>query len=148
MKVAYGNNGDTMQKGCLLIAPPDCHMTVQASGRVALDHGPKIRFVRPAVDRLFESVAESFGPRSIGVVLSGGDHDGTDGMNAITSAGGIGIVQDPRDARDPSMPTSAASGDHPQFIVRLGDIGPLLMTLVGGHGNNRNWDESHKTGIA
>lgn len=129
LEVAYGQHGDAVQKGRLLIAPPDRHMTVWPLGRIALNRGPKVLFVRPAVDKLFESVAETYGPRAIGIVLSGRLNDGTAGLRAITAAGGLGVVQDPRNARGPEMPANAARG-HPDYIVQLDEIGPLLVKLV------------------
>ncbi|WP_144146986.1 chemotaxis protein CheB [Paraburkholderia sp. BCC1884] len=131
LDVTYAEHGQQVQRGCLLIAPPDCHMTVQPPGIVMLDRGPKVRHARPAVDRLFESVADTFGRRAIGIVLSGGDHDGTDGIESIKSVGGIVIVQDPRGARDPHMPFNAIRDDHPNFITPIDDIGPLLERLTG-----------------
>lgn len=130
--VAYGHDGEVVQKGRLLLAPPDRHMTVRLSGRVGLDCGPEVLFARPAVDKLFESVARSFGPRAIGIVLSGGLQDGTAGLRAITAAGGLGIVQDPRDARSREMPLNAIKGGHPDYITRLNEIAPLLVKLVCG----------------
>jgi two-component system, chemotaxis family, protein-glutamate methylesterase/glutaminase len=130
LKVAYAENDEEVQPGRLLIAPPDCHMTVRPPGIVSLDSGPKVRHARPAVDRLFESVAHTYGSRSIGIVLSGGDHDGTDGLGAIKAAGGLAIVQDPRDAYDPQMPFSAVRGDHPNFIAPVEEIGRLLKKFV------------------
>ena len=130
LAVAYGRDDEVVQKGRLLIAPPDRHMTVGLSGRIRLDCGPVVRFARPAVDKLFESVAEHFGPRAIGIVLSGGLQDGTTGLRAITAAGGLGIVQDPRDAQDPGMPVNAIKCGQPDYITRLNEIAPLLVKLV------------------
>jgi two-component system, chemotaxis family, protein-glutamate methylesterase/glutaminase len=132
LAVAYGGDGDVLQNGRLLIAPPDLHMTVRLSGHIGLDCGPEVLFVRPAVDKLFASVTRSFGPRAIGIVLSGGLQDGTAGLRAIKAAGGLGIVQDPRDARNPEMPVNAIEGGHPNYITRLNEIAPLLMKLVCG----------------
>ncbi|WP_394365213.1 chemotaxis protein CheB [Paraburkholderia kirstenboschensis] len=130
--VAYGGDGDVLQSGRLLIAPPDRHMTVRLSGHIGLDCGPEVLFVRPSVDKLFESVARNFGPRAIGIVLSGGLHDGTAGLRAIKAAGGLGIVQDPRDARSREMPVNAIKGGHPDYVTRLNEIAPLLVKLLRG----------------
>jgi two-component system chemotaxis response regulator CheB len=130
LKVAYAQNDEEVQVKQVLLAPPDTHMTVRPPGIVSLDHGPKIRHARPAVDRLFESVAHTYGARAIGIVMSGGDHDGTDGIEAIKAAGGLAIVQDPCDAYDPQMPFSAVRDDHPNFIAPIEEIGLLLKRLV------------------
>jgi two-component system chemotaxis response regulator CheB len=78
---------------------------------------------------LFESAAEVYGDRVIGVVLTGGDSDGTAGLRAIHAAGGVAVIQDPGEATDPSMPDSALRDDHPDFCVRLEDMGRLLTSL-------------------
>ncbi|MGQ7933622.1 chemotaxis protein CheB [Paraburkholderia sp. D1E] len=132
LKAAYANGGEAVEAGRLFIAPAGCHMTIGPGGSVKLEDGPKVRHARPAADRLFESAARAFGPRVVGVVLTGGDHDGTDGLQAIKDAGGICIVQDPADARNPDMPLSAIRGDHPHIVLPLSEIPLLLASLVRG----------------
>ena len=91
-----------------------------------------MRHHKPAADPLFGSVAGVYGPRVIGVNLTDGDGDGTDGSKAITNAGGLTIVQDPEEAVAPSMPLSALTGDHPSYLVRLAAMPALLESLVRG----------------
>ena len=105
-----------------------CH--VRASGvfgverRAAGDGSPR------TIDRLLGSVAEIYGPRAIGVILSGCDGDGVDGMDAIEQADGIGIVQDPDEAPEPALPSHVISEDRPHYIATLDGIAVLLDTLV------------------
>ena len=99
--------------------------------RICLNRGPKEHFTRPAADPLFRSAAPVYGPRVIGIVLTRGDHDGTEGLHAVTTAGGIGIVQDPAEAKAPEMPENAISGDHPDYCVPAAAIAPLLIRLIG-----------------
>jgi two-component system chemotaxis response regulator CheB len=121
-----------LRRGHVYIAPPDRHLTLTALETFHLDHGPKIDFHRPAADALFKSAAIAFGPRVIGVVLTGGDGDGTEGLKAMHATGGLSIVQDPSEALAPSMPRHAITGDHPDFVVKLADMADLICRLVEG----------------
>lgn len=86
--------------GTLYLAPADQHMLLEREG-FRLECGPKERFTRPAADPLFRSAAIAYGPRVLGVVLSGGDADGTAGCQAIAAAGGLTLAQDPDQASVP-----------------------------------------------
>jgi two-component system, chemotaxis family, protein-glutamate methylesterase/glutaminase len=85
------------------IAPRDQHMQF-ADGQIRVNRGPKEHFTRPAVDPLFISAAEAYGPRVVGVLLSGGGDDGTSGLIAIKAKAGISLAQDPSEALYSSMP--------------------------------------------
>jgi len=130
---SYSDNarrGHSVEPGHVYIAPPDYHMTVLCPGVVRLDQGPKVRFSRPAVDPLFRTAAEVYGPRVIGVVLTGYGEDGTDGLRAINAAGGITVVQDPNEATAAGMPRSALLGVRPDFNVSLSVTAALLVRHV------------------
>jgi two-component system chemotaxis response regulator CheB len=133
LAVSYARDGDPVRPGHIYLAPPNCHLTVVAPGCLSLDGGPKVRHVRPAADRLFDSAAALYGPRVIGIVLTGGDGDGTEGMRAIMDVGGFGVVQDPKDACDPHMPMSALDGAGPHYCVPIDQMGRLLVRLVMQH---------------
>jgi two-component system chemotaxis response regulator CheB len=97
---------------------------------VLLTRGPKEHHTRPAVDSLFRSAALSFGPRVIGVLLTGALDDGSAGLQAIKQCGGLVVVQDPADAEDPGMPGAALQAVAPDHCVPLERIAPLLVELV------------------
>jgi len=124
-------NGETLERGRIYLAPPDRHMRI-AAGRYRLDRGPKQHFTRPAVDPLFETAAASYGPRVVGVVLSGGGDDGVRGLIAIKAAGGISIAQDPLEARVASMPKSAIWLDDVDLVLPLDEIARALVALATG----------------
>jgi len=91
----HGRDGTRIERGRIYVAPPDHHMTVGPIGFIRLDQGPKENHTRPAADPLFRSAASVYGPRVIGIILTGGGSDGTQGLIAIEQAGGLAIVQDP-----------------------------------------------------
>jgi len=112
----------------IYVAPPDRHLIVE-DGLVRVTRGPKENRFRPAVDPLFRSAAYIYGPRVIGVILSGALDDGTAGLWAIKNRGGIAIVQDPADAEFPSMPEHALEAVEVDFKVPISDMASLLVKL-------------------
>jgi len=118
-----------IEQGKIYLAPPDHHLIIE-EGYLHLGTGMKEHNVRPAVDVLFRSAAQSYGPRVIGIVLTGLDQDGADGLLTIKQHGGIAIVQDPYEAPFPSMPKSALAHDQVDYCVPLLDMVPLLIDLV------------------
>src|SRR5688572_30825396 len=118
-----------IEKGVIYVATPNRHLVV-AKSVVASEMGPRENRHRPSVDVLFRSAAAAFGPRVIGVVLSGALDDGTAGLQAIKAADGIAVVQDPQDARMPSMPLHALRSVEVDHCVPAEEIGPLLMQLA------------------
>jgi two-component system, chemotaxis family, protein-glutamate methylesterase/glutaminase len=128
LPASHPAHGQEIVPGHIYVAPPDHHMRL-IPGLIHLDTGPKIHFTRPAADPLFQSAAVAYGARVVGVVLSGGDGDGTAGLRDIKARGGISIVQDPDQAMIPSMPLQAIKGDDPDYCRRISEIGPLLVWL-------------------
>jgi two-component system chemotaxis response regulator CheB len=101
-------------------------------GEFLVWHGPKENSQRPAINALFRSAAVAYGSRVVGIVLSGALDDGSTGLWWIKKHGGIAIVQDPKDARFPSMPQSALSTVDVDYCVAAKDIPELLVRLVAG----------------
>ncbi len=125
LPVSFALQGSPIQASHVYVAPPDRHMVLEL-GRVRLNHGPKVHHTRPAADPLFVSAAEVYGDRVIGIVLSGGDNDGAEGLRAIKDHGGRVVVQDPREAIDPSMPETAIARDHPDACLSTEEIAKLM----------------------
>jgi len=120
---------EQLRPSTVYLAPPDHHLVVD-DHHLSVTEGPPVNFSRHSIDVTFNSVASACGPNAIGVVLSGGGRDGAKGLRAIKDAGGITIVQDPRDARVAAMPLQALAADHVDFKLPLLDIGPTLVRLV------------------
>jgi two-component system chemotaxis response regulator CheB len=131
LRVVEPVSGDPLNSGIVYVAPSDCHMTFD-HGRVVLDGGPKEHHTRPAVDPLFISAAHAYGPRVVGVVLTGGGHDGMQGLLEITNAGGLSLVQKPSEAEHSSMPEYAIAHDHVRAALTADEIGDALVLLVRG----------------
>jgi two-component system chemotaxis response regulator CheB len=127
--VAHARHGEPLRAGTIRIAPPDRHMTV-SERTLQLSAGPKENHARPAIDPLFRSAALAFGPGAVGVVLTGLLDDGTAGLQAIKALGGVAVVQDPRDAAEPSMPASALRHVEIDHCVALQDLPALLVALT------------------
>jgi two-component system chemotaxis response regulator CheB len=123
--------GELLTHGVVYIAPADCHMTFER-GAIALDGGAKEHHTRPAVDPLFDSAALAYGPRVVGVVLTGGGHDGMEGPLHITTAGGVSLVQKPSEAENASMPEYAIAHDHVRAALTVDQIGDALVVLARG----------------
>jgi two-component system chemotaxis response regulator CheB len=122
-------NGATFRPGHIYLAPPDQHLLVEKK-RMRLSHDARQNGFRPAIDPLFRSVAHSFGPRVIGLILSGGLDDGVSGLIDIKLHGGIALAQDPSDAVAPSMPQSAVANVELDHVVPLRKIAARLSDLV------------------
>jgi two-component system chemotaxis response regulator CheB len=117
--------------GHVYVAPPDQHLLLEP-GRLRLTRGPKENRFRPAIDPLFRSAAQAYGPRVVGIVLSGGLDDGTSGLWTIQRLGGLAIVQDPQEAWAPSMPQSAMRNVPAADVLPARDIAALLVRLASG----------------
>jgi two-component system chemotaxis response regulator CheB len=131
MPVCEGRDGQLFEQGRVYLAPPDHHMQFRG-GAVWLDRGPKQQFVRPAIDVMFASGAASYGPRVIGVLLTGNLSDGVAGLIRIKQHGGLSLVQEPADAEAPSMPINAISYDDVDIAFNSDSAPNLLAQLVAG----------------
>src|SRR5512138_1213118 len=115
--------------GTSYVGPPDRHLLLMP-GVVRLTRGPREHGNRPALDPLFRSAARSYGSRVVGVILSGTLDDGTVGLHAIKSAGGLAVVQDPEQAAYPGMPNSAIEHVEVDHVASATELGGLLARLT------------------
>jgi two-component system chemotaxis response regulator CheB len=130
--VKEAHTGDRLCPACAFIAPPNHHLLVAKDGRLKLSSAvaEKIHFARPSAEPLFASVARVYKNHAIAVVLTGGDGDGSLGVQIIKQQGGRVIAQDRPTLENFSMPeTSIKTGDV-DYILPLDEIAPMLIALV------------------
>jgi two-component system chemotaxis response regulator CheB len=119
-----------IEAGHVYFAPPDYHLFVE-DGHFSLSTGERVSFSRPSIDVLFESAVAAYGDGVIGVVLTGANEDGAEGLRRIGEGGGFTIVQDPSTAKSRSMPDAAIALGGVDTILSLQEIVPYLTKLAG-----------------
>ena len=120
------------QPGTIYLAPPDYHMLLDKGPQLALSIDELVHFSRPSIDVLFESAADVYADRLMGIILSGGNQDGAAGLAAIHRCGGVTIVQEPASAQVPLMVLSALEQSSPDYVLSIEGIAELLRTFPAG----------------
>ncbi|EIK97069.1 methylesterase, CheB-like protein [Pseudomonas sp. M47T1] len=120
---------EDIQAGMFYFAGPGYHLSVEQDRSLSLSQEERVHYSRPSIDMLFESAADAYGPRLIGVLLTGANEDGARGLATIGERGGLTIVQDPAEARVAIMPEAALKLRRPDHILPLNGIGSLLAEL-------------------
>lgn len=129
-EVIHPHDGDEIEQGMIYVAPSDHHLLVE-SNKIMVKKGPKENRFRPSIDALFRSAAYAFGPRVIGVILSGLLDDGTSGLWTVKQQGGLAIIQEPEDAEYPQMPQSVLEYVDVDHVIPASLMGALLEGLIG-----------------
>jgi len=128
LPVTDGEDKAPLIPGQVIVAPAGYHMLVE-DHCVEVSCEELVRFSRPSIDVLFESVAVAYGSRAIGVVLTGANDDGSRGLAAIARAGGYTVVQEPETSERPEMPRAALAALTPDAVLRLEEIAGHLAAL-------------------
>jgi two-component system, chemotaxis family, protein-glutamate methylesterase/glutaminase len=128
LPISEPEDKETILSGHAYLAPRDYHLLVE-QGSFALSTDPAIGFARPSIDVLFESAADQYQEKTIGVVLTGANRDGARGLAAIKLRGGLTLVEDPQFAACPEMPQAAIANTEVDRVVPLVELGPLLGNL-------------------
>lgn len=129
IRVMRATDAQPIERGCVYFAAPDRHLLL-SDGAIRLGDGPRENMARPAIDPMFRSAALAFGPRVIGVVLTGMLDDGASGLSAIKQWGGTAVVQNPLDAEADQMPLAALEATDVDHVVPAAQLGSLLVDLV------------------
>lgn len=124
--VREAEDKEAVEPGAIYFAPPDYHLLVEDGPRLALSVDELVHFSRPSIDVLFESASDVYGDRLMGVILTGGNSDGAQGLAAVRRAGGLTVVQDPRSAQTPFMPESARDTGAAELVLSLAGIADLF----------------------
>jgi two-component system chemotaxis response regulator CheB len=130
LPVMLAEDNAPLRAGTVCFAPANLHLLLEGE-KMRVMHGPRENLARPSIDVLFRSAAVAFGPRVIGVILSGDLDDGELGLAAVRRCGGYTIVQAPEDSASPSMP-AAALRTEPDATLTAEEIGASLVRLVTG----------------
>ena len=133
LPAAHAQAGERLQPGRVYVAPPGCHLLLPG-GVAELSNGPRVNRTRPAVDVMFASAARWFGDRVVAVVLSGLLDDGAVGAALVAQAGGLVVVQEPKEAAQPSMPRAALAAAPGAIAVPDEQLGEVVAGMLGETG--------------
>jgi two-component system, chemotaxis family, protein-glutamate methylesterase/glutaminase len=120
-----------LEHGRIYVAPPDYHTLVEP-GHFSLSTEAPVRYSRPSIDVTFLSAADSYGHRAVGIVLTGANSDGSEGLKRISDRGGMAIVQDPATAESPLMPSAAVRAVPRARVMSLDDVVKFVSMLPAG----------------
>lgn len=122
IRVKEADEKETVLPGTAYVAPPDYHMLVETNKTISLSVEDKVNYARPSIDVLFQTAADAFQKHLVGILLTGANVDGSEGMAYIRKMGGFTIVQDPAEAESPFMPKAAIQHHTPDMILSLEGI--------------------------
>lgn len=120
---------EKIENGKVYIAPPNYHLLIEKDRTFSLTIDERVNYSRPSIDVLFESAAEAYKNKLIGVILTGANNDGSNGIKRVKECGGLAIIQNPETAESAFMPKSAIAAIKPDFVLSLEGIAELLITL-------------------
>jgi two-component system, chemotaxis family, protein-glutamate methylesterase/glutaminase len=132
LPVREAEDKEPVEPGTVYFAPPDYHLLIDEGPTLALSADEAVHFSRPSIDVLFESAADIYGARLLGIILTGASEDGAAGLDAIRRAGGCTVVQQPETAQVATMTEAALKRGPADFVLPLERIAELLRTI--GHG--------------
>ncbi|HEV7716618.1 MAG TPA: chemotaxis protein CheB [Steroidobacteraceae bacterium] len=132
LPVKDAEDKEPVEPGTIYFAPPDYHLLLDKGPHLALSTDAPVYYSRPSIDVLFESAADVYGERLMGIILTGANEDGSAGLAAVHRAGGVTVVQHPDNAQSALMIVSALKQTAADFVLPLEQIAGLLAALEGG----------------
>jgi len=136
LSIKEADEKEKIETGNVYIAPSNYHLMIEKDKTFSLTVDEYVNFARPSIDVLFESAAEAYKKKLIGIVLTGSNNDGTKGIKRIKECGGLAIIQDPKTAESPNMPASAIAAVQPDYILSLEKIVQLLIKITKPNPNS------------
>ncbi len=135
VQVPVREAGDKMPvaPGTVYFAPPGYHLSIERDRRFSLSCEPPVRFSRPSIDVLMASAADVYGRALAGMLLTGANDDGAEGLLRIHQAGGLTAVQHPQEAQVPIMPEAAIALHRPDHVLPVRELRALLLQLESAH---------------
>jgi two-component system chemotaxis response regulator CheB len=129
LSIKEADEKEKIEKGNVYIAPPNYHLMIERDKTFSLTIDERVNYARPSIDVLFESAADAYKDKLIGVILTGSSSDGSLGFKKIKEYGGLTIAQDPKTAESGYMPASAIAMVQMDFILSLDEIIKLLIKI-------------------
>jgi two-component system, chemotaxis family, protein-glutamate methylesterase/glutaminase len=129
IRVREAEDKEPIEPGVVYFAPPDYHLLVEQDKRLSLSDDEPVLFSRPSIDVLFESAADAYGGGLIGVVLTGANSDGANGLKAVVEAGGLAVVQNPWSAHAVVMPEAAIAACPEARVLPVKEIAAYLREV-------------------
>jgi two-component system chemotaxis response regulator CheB len=129
MPVLEAHDKTRVEAGTLYFAAPGYHLSVEQDRSFSLSLEARVHYSRPAIDFLFESAADAYGPALAAMLLTGANQDGARGLAQVKRRGGLTIVQDPDEAQVATMPLAALDMHQPDHILPIRGIGRLIVEL-------------------
>lgn len=130
LAVKEAEEKEALLPGTIYVAPPGYHLLIEDDLSFSLSVDAKVSYARPSVDVLFESAANVYGEQLVGIVLTGANHDGSAGLAAIATAGGMCLVQEPSTAEAHSMPEAALQACPAARAVSLDELATILIETL------------------
>ncbi len=130
LPVREARDKEPITGGTVYLASPDYHLLIELDRSFSFSSEPPVGFARPSIDVLMISAADAYGPALVGVLLTGANMDGAEGMAAIQECGGLTIVQLPADADVATMPEAAIARRQPDHVLTLKDIQKMLLSFA------------------
>jgi len=129
IRIKQADEKEKINSGMVYVAPPDYHLLVEADKTFSLSSDPPVQFSRPSIDVLFESAAQVYRDKLIGIILTGSNHDGAVGISEIKRMGGMTIAQDPAEAQYSLMTQASIDTHHVDHVLSLAGIRDLLVGM-------------------
>ena len=136
LTIKEAEDKEPLLAGHVYLAPARYHLLIEADHTLSLSIDEPVNYCRPAIDVLFESAANVYCASLIGIVLTGANKDGAQGLKTIKMQGGLAIVQNPKKAKASHMPQAALAATKADHIVELEQIAPLLLQLCSRQQEN------------
>lgn len=132
IKVKQADDKELITPGVVYLAPPDYHLMIEDDFTFSLSLDEPVKYSRPSIDVLFETAVDAFGKALIGVIMSGANTDGSEGLKKIKNTGGIVIAQQPKTAEADVMPKAAIAAAKVEDILPPEEIMAVLVSLAKG----------------
>lgn len=130
MYVKQADEKEEVKAGTVYVAPPNYHLLIEDDCTFSMSVEGTVNYARPSVDVFFESAAYVYGQSLVGIILTGANRDGSQGLKKIKERGGLAIVQTPETSEVEDMPRAAIAAAKPDYILPIENIGSFLKKLA------------------